>query len=171
MDGCTFNRRSTIWRFSSSWTFVISSLALWAPVANLWLCAFTSMSARMASSKLLWQVSSIRCTSYWFFHTTSSCYKLSCSIFIFFSLRNCSVQLSLARTSTIIPSYKTYKVSHGSAAILLPRPFNVLTLGLSASFDVTSAPCRNTMVFFICTWNFFSATGESTTRLVERVPS
>jgi len=70
------------------------------------------MSARMASSRTLWQASSITWTNYQFYDTTSLHCKLNYSILIFCSLRTCSAWLSLTRSSVVIPSYKRYKVSH-----------------------------------------------------------
>ena len=133
--------------------------------------ASIGMSAGMASSRMLWQVSSITYISDWFYNTTSSCYNLSCSIFIFCSLRTWSTRLSLARGYAIIPSYNICMVSHGSATILRPRPFSALTKGLSVSFDVNSAPSGSTMVFVICPRNICFAVVEPTTRLVKRVPT
>ena len=79
------------------------------------------------------------------------------------------MRLSLVCSSAFIPSYKTYKVSRGSVAILRLRPFNVLTVGLSASFDVTSAPSGRTIVFVIHTRNIYSTVVDPILRLVERV--
>lgn len=77
--------------------------------------------------------------------------------------------LSLVCSFAVIPSCKTYKVSCSSAAILRPRPFNALAVGLSTSFDLTSAPSNNTMVFIICVCSICFATFELTMRLVKRV--
>ena len=87
VDGCAFNRSSTIWRFSSSYTFVISSLASWTPAPSLWIRTSVGRSTGIASSGTLWQVLPTTCTNCWFCDTNSSCYTLSCSMFIFCSLR------------------------------------------------------------------------------------
>ena len=171
VDSCAFNRSSVIWRFNSSWTFVISSLASWTHVANLWIHASTGISARMSSSEMHWQALSITYTSCWFCDTNSSCYKLSCSIFIFYSLRTWSTRLSLALSSAVIQSCNTYNVSCGRVAILTQRLFSMLTKGFSASFDVISAPFSSTILFVIRTRNICSIVMDPTVRLVERVPT
>jgi len=81
------------------------------------------------------------------------------------------MQLSLTRSFVVIPSSNTYRVSHWSGAILILRPFSVLTKGLLASFVVTSSPFGSTMVVVICACNICSAAMEPTARLVERVPT
>jgi len=81
------------------------------------------------------------------------------------------VWLSLARNLTVIPSCKTYKVSHRSITMLIPRPFSALTVGLLASFVITSAPSGSTMVFVIHACTICSAFIVPTVRLVERVPA
>jgi len=121
VDGYTFNRSLAIWRFSSSWTFVVSSLASRTPAANLWIRVSASISVRMASSRMLQQVSSITYTSRWFCDTNSSRCKLSCPIFIFCSMRTWSTRLSLAHSSVVIPSCNTYNVSRGRVARLTLR--------------------------------------------------
>ena len=81
------------------------------------------------------------------------------------------MRLSPARSSAVIPSCKTYKVSRESAAILIPRPFGALIVGLSASFVVTSAHYGSTMVFFIRSRKIYYVVVVLTVRLVERVPT
>lgn len=71
VDGCTFNHSSIIWRFSSSWTFVLSCLASWTLVANLWIHTYTGRSTGMAKFETLWQASSTTCTNCWFCNTHS----------------------------------------------------------------------------------------------------
>ena len=138
---------------------------------NLWMRASAGVSVGMADLGMLWQASSSTCTSFRFYNTTSSLYKLNNSMLIFCSLSTCSAWLSLACIYEVIPSCRTYNASHGSASMLILIPFRVLIIGLSASFAVTNAPSSNIMVFFTWARNICSATIVLTTRLVERVPA
>ena len=55
--------------------------------------------------------------------------------------------------------------------MLIPTPFNALTIGLSASFFVTNAPYGSTIVLVVRAHNISSATTIPTARLIERVPA
>lgn len=171
VEGYAFNRSSAIWRFSSSWTLVISSLASRTLITNLWIYTSTGSFAGMASSEMQQQASSTTCNKCWFCDTNSSRCMLIFSIFIFSSLRIWITRLSLVCNSIFIPSYSRYNVSRGSAAKLRPRPFIMLTGNLSILFVATRAPSGNTIVFSICACNICSIAEDPTMRLVERVPT
>lgn len=143
VEGCAFNYSLAIWSFSSNWTLVVSSLAS----------------------------QTTTCTNCWFHDTNPPCCKLSYSIFIFSSLRTWIVRLSLVHSSTVIPSYSRYNVSHGRAAKLRPRSLIMLTTNLSVSFAATRAPSHNTIVFSIRARSFCSIAEDPAARRVERVPT
>lgn len=156
VEGCAFNCSSTIWIFSSSWTFVVFVLASWMSVANLWIHSTTSRSARMANSRMHLQVSFTTYSNHWVCDTSSSHYRLSCLMFIFCSLRTCITRPSLLRSSVVITSYNCYSVSHGKAIKLRPSPLILSTAALSISFSATSSPSVNTMVLAILVLSIYS---------------
>lgn len=102
--------------------------------------------------------------------TNLSCCKLRCSMFIFFSLRTWIVQLSLARSSIVIPSYNWYYISWGRAAKLSPRYFIMLSDDRSITLENSSTPYGNTIVFAILACNICSVAEVPAVTCVDRVP-
>lgn len=80
VEDFAFNHNLEIWRFSSSCTFVVSSLASQTPLARLWVHTSIGRSATILSSGTRQQASSTIYTNCLFYNTNSSCYKLSFSI-------------------------------------------------------------------------------------------
>ena len=78
---------------------------------------------------------------------------------------------SWALISTITPSYKRWSASCRSDARFSPTPFKALTMGLSASFSMVSAPSGSTIALeaFVC--SILAASEVSVAKLVDTVPT
>lgn len=149
VEGCDFNFSSMICKLRSNWIFATSSFASQNPLANLWICRSTGKFVAILSLGTRQHASPTIFSNSRYFATTSSHWRLNCSMLICYSLSICTVRPSLVQSSVVAPSCSWYKVCHGRATKFHPSPISQPTIALSFAFSVVNAPFRSVTILAI----------------------